>query len=98
MVRPPAAKQTIGASESATVRRGTGHTSHAFFKRGASGKDLRFYFPDLVAAAGAGYERAFIPFPTLKVDQRQIVQQIEQDLPKIAANPQAASQRLETPR
>ncbi len=48
-----------------------------------------FYFPYLIASAGAGYERAFIPFPTLKVDQRQI-------LSRIAANPQAALRQLET--
>src|SRR5262249_8099903 len=54
------------------------------------------YFPYLVASAGAGYERAFIPFPTLRVDQRQIVQQIEQGLPAFAANPQAALKQLET--
>ena len=36
------------------------------------------YYPYLMASAGAGYERAFIPFQTLAVDQRQIAQQIEQ--------------------
>jgi outer membrane protein len=36
------------------------------------------YYPYLMASAGAGYERAFIPFPTLAVDQRVIAQQIEQ--------------------
>ena len=36
------------------------------------------YYPYLMASAGAGYERAFIPFPTLAVDQRLIAQQIEQ--------------------
>jgi outer membrane protein TolC len=54
------------------------------------------YFPYLVASAGTGYERAFIPFPTLRVDQRPIVRQIEQSLPAFAANPQAALKTLET--
>lgn len=30
------------------------------------------YYPFLVASAAAGYDRAFIPFPTLAVDQRQL--------------------------
>jgi len=64
----------------------------------AVGLTESFYFPYLMASAGAGYERAFIPFPTLRVDQRQIVQQIEQGLPAFAANPQAALQKLETQR
>lgn len=62
----------------------------------AVGVSESFYFPYLVASAGAGYERAFIPFPTLKVDQRPLVQQIEQGLPAFAANPQAALKKLET--
>jgi outer membrane protein TolC len=62
----------------------------------AVGLSESLYFPYLIASAGAGYERAFIPFPTLRVDQRQIVQQIEQGLPAFAANPQAALKKLET--
>ena len=30
------------------------------------------YYPFLVASAAAGYDRAFIPFPTLAVDQRKL--------------------------
>jgi outer membrane protein TolC len=30
------------------------------------------YYPYLVASAAAGYDRAFIPFPTLAVDQRKL--------------------------
>jgi outer membrane protein TolC len=62
----------------------------------AVGLSESLYFPYLMASAGAGYERAFIPFPTLRVDQRQIVQQIAQGLPAIAADPQAALQKLAT--
>lgn len=62
----------------------------------AVGLSKSSYFPYLMASAGAGYERAFIPFPTLQVDQRQLVQQIEQALPQIAANPLGALQKLET--
>lgn len=69
----------------------------------AVGLNESLYYPYLVASAGAGYERAFIPFPTLKVDPRPIMQQIERDLPQIeknlpqiAANPQAALRQLET--
>jgi len=62
----------------------------------AVGVSESLYYPYLVASAGTGYDRAFIPFPTLQVDQRQIVQQIEQALPQVTANPQAALQKLET--
>src|SRR3954462_13975891 len=31
------------------------------------------YYPYLVASAAAGYDRAFIPFPTLSVNQAQLV-------------------------
>jgi len=34
------------------------------------------YYPYLAASAGAGYERAFIPFPTLAVDLRPVAQQL----------------------
>jgi len=47
------------------------------------------YYPYLVASAGAGYERAFIPFPTLAVDLRPVA-------PTLAANPQASLHSLET--
>src|SRR3954454_19283898 len=30
------------------------------------------YYPFLVASAAAGYDRAFIPFPTLALDQRKL--------------------------
>jgi len=30
------------------------------------------YYPLLVASAAAGYDRAFIPFPTLAVNQKEI--------------------------
>jgi outer membrane protein TolC len=58
----------------------------------AVGLSGSLYYPYLAASAGAGYERAFIPFPTLLVDTRQIVSQIE----KGAANPQAALKALES--
>jgi outer membrane protein len=47
------------------------------------------YYPYLAASAGAGYERAFIPFPTLAVDLRPLAQQL-------ASNPQASLHSLET--
>ena len=65
---------------------------HAREAAAAVGLSESFYFPYLMASAGAGYERAFIPFPTLRTDQRQIAQQLEQ----AAANPQAALRKLET--
>src|SRR5260221_4601929 len=55
----------------------------------AAGLSESLYFPYLVASAGAGYERAFIPFPTLKADLRPVARQL-------ASNPQAALQSLET--
>lgn len=47
------------------------------------------YYPYLAASAGAGYERAFIPFPALTADLRPLAQQL-------ARNPQASLQALET--
>src|SRR6267154_189211 len=47
------------------------------------------YYPYLAASAGAGYERAFIPFPTLTVDLRPLARQL-------ASNPQASLHSLET--
>ncbi len=55
----------------------------------AVGLSESFYFPYLIASAGAGYERAFIPFPTLAVDLRPLAQQL-------ASNPQASLHSLET--
>jgi len=53
------------------------------------------YYPYLVASAGAGYARAFLPFPSLAVDQRTLVQQLVQAVPQAAANPQAALRTLQ---
>jgi outer membrane protein TolC len=50
------------------------------------------YYPYLVASAGAGYSRAFLPFPSLAVDQRPLVRGLEQ----AAAAPPAALRALET--
>jgi outer membrane protein TolC len=55
----------------------------------AVGLTESFYYPYLMASAGAGYDRAFIPFPTLVTDLRPVARQL-------AANPQAALQSLET--
>ena len=44
----------------------------------AVGLSENAYYTYLMASAGAGYERAFIPFPTPAVDQRLIAQQVEQ--------------------
>ncbi|MGA3169698.1 MAG: TolC family protein [Chthoniobacteraceae bacterium] len=49
------------------------------------------YYPYLVASAGAGYARAFLPFPSLAVDQGPLVQ----ELVRASANPEAALQALE---
>jgi len=49
------------------------------------------YYPYLVASAGAGYARAFLPFPSLAVDDGPLVQK----LVRASANPQAALQALE---
>jgi outer membrane protein TolC len=55
----------------------------------AVGLNESAYYPYLAASAGAGYERAFIPFPTLVADLRPLAQQL-------ASNPQAALHSLET--
>src|SRR5580698_7193092 len=47
------------------------------------------YYPYLAASAGAGYDRAFIPFPTLVADLRPLAQQL-------ASNPQGTLHLLET--
>lgn len=60
----------------------------------AVGLSQSAYFPYLAASAASGYERAFIPFPTLKVNQSQLVAQIDRAL----ADPQAAIGRLESGR
>jgi outer membrane protein TolC len=60
----------------------------------AVGLSESLYFPYLVASAGAGYERAFIPFPTLKLDSARIAQQVTKALPAFAANPDAALREL----
>ncbi|HEY5893520.1 MAG TPA: TolC family protein [Chthoniobacterales bacterium] len=45
------------------------------------------YFPYLVASAGAGYERAFIPFPKLKVNQQQLLEEVSAGLSGALTNP-----------
>src|SRR5262249_21357964 len=40
---------------------------HACQAAAAVGLSRSVYFPSLVATAGAGYERAFVPFPSLAV-------------------------------
>jgi len=62
----------------------------------AVGLGESFYYPYLMASAGAGYERAFLPFPTLTTAAGPIVQPIAQALPAILANPQAALRKLES--
>lgn len=62
----------------------------------AVGLSQSTYYPYLVASAGAGYSRAFLPFPSLAVDQRSLVQQLAQAVPEAAANPQAALRTIET--
>ncbi len=54
------------------------------------------YYPYLVASAGAGYARAFLPFPSLAVDQRPLTTQLVEAVPQAASNPQAALRTLET--
>ena len=54
------------------------------------------YYPYLVASAGAGYERAFLPFPSLTVNQTSLVTQLVRAVPGAAANPAAALHALET--
>jgi outer membrane protein TolC len=55
-----------------------------------------FYYPYLMASAGAGYDRAFIPFPTLEAAPRNIVQGLLHSLPQVEANPTAALRSLES--
>ena len=55
----------------------------------AVGLGESFYYPYLMASAGAGYDSAFIPFPTLTVDLRPLAQQLARD-------PQGSLQNLET--
>ncbi|HEY2343739.1 MAG TPA: TolC family protein, partial [Chthoniobacteraceae bacterium] len=55
----------------------------------AVGLSESFYYPYLMASAGVGYDRAFIPFPTLAADLRPLVRQL-------VRNPQAALQSAET--
>jgi outer membrane protein TolC len=54
------------------------------------------YYPYLVASAGAGYARAFLPFPSLVVDQRTLTQQLINAVPEAAVNPAGALHTLET--
>jgi outer membrane protein len=54
------------------------------------------YYPYLVASAGAGYSRAFLPFPSLAVDQRPLVTQLVGAVPEALSNPAGAVQTLET--
>src|SRR6266436_5657707 len=44
----------------------------ARYAAGAVGLSESAYYPFLVASAAAGYDRAFIPFPSLAVDQRKL--------------------------
>ena len=44
----------------------------ARYAAGAVGLSESAYYPFLVASAAAGYDRAFIPFPTLALDQRKL--------------------------
>jgi len=60
----------------------------------AVGLTESLYFPYLVASAGAGFERAFIPFPALKIDGERIAQETIAALPAFAANPEAAIRDL----
>jgi outer membrane protein TolC len=62
----------------------------------AVGLSQSAYYPYLVASAGAGYSRAFLPFPSLVVDQRTLVRQLVNAVPEAAANPAAALHTLET--
>ena len=62
----------------------------------AVGLSQSAYYPYLVASAGAGYSRAFLPFPSLAVDQRGLVQQLVEAVPGAAVNPGAALRTLET--
>ena len=62
----------------------------------AVGLGESFYYPYLMASAGAGYERAFIPFPTLTTAAGPIVRPIAQAIPGIIANPRAALRKLES--
>jgi outer membrane protein TolC len=54
------------------------------------------YYPYLAASAGAGYARAFLPFPSLTVDQRSLVTQMVKAVPDAATDPKAALHTLET--
>jgi outer membrane protein len=54
------------------------------------------YYPYLAASAGAGYSHAFLPFPSLVVDQRPLVQELVDAVPGALTNPQAAIHTLET--
>jgi outer membrane protein TolC len=49
------------------------------------------YYPYLVASAGAGYTRAFLPFPSLAVNDSALVRKLAQ----AAANPAASLKALE---
>ena len=57
----------------------------------AVGLSQSTYYPYLVASAGAGYSRAFLPFPSLSVDDRPLVQKLVQ----ASANPRAALEALQ---
>jgi outer membrane protein TolC len=60
----------------------------------AVGLTESLYYPYLVASAGAGFERAFIPFPTLKIDGARIARETVAALPAFAANSEAAIRDL----
>jgi outer membrane protein len=57
----------------------------------AVGLSQSTYYPYLAASAGAGYSRAFLPFPSLVVDQEPLVN----DLVRASADPKAALLALE---
>jgi len=62
----------------------------------AVGLSKSTYYPYLVASAGAGYSRAFLPFPSLTVDQRPLVRQLVESVPEAAVNPLGALRTIET--
>jgi outer membrane protein TolC len=62
----------------------------------AVGLSQSTYYPYLVASAGAGYSRLFLPFPSLAVDQRPLVTGLVDAVPQAATNPGAALHTLET--
>jgi outer membrane protein TolC len=62
----------------------------------AVGLSESFYYPYLVASAGTGYERAFIPFPKLDVElnEKQLLRKAESALQLIPDDPRGAIRTL----